>query len=87
MADKFSSSQASMISSGENAFGITGNDGADLAQVTRGLYVGASGNVKVTLVGGDTVTFVELAVGVIHPLRITRVWSTGTTATSIVGVY
>lgn len=72
----------------ENAFAVTPNNDADLAEDTRGLYVGVSGDVKVDLVGGSTeITFVNLAAGVIHPIRARRVYATGTTATSIVGVY
>lgn len=71
----------------ENAFAVTPNNDADLAEDTRGLYVGVSGDVKVDLVGGTTVTFVNLVAGVIHPIRARRVYATGTDATSIVGVY
>ncbi len=70
-----------------HAFSITPADGSDLANVTRGLYVGVSGDVSVVTLGGETVTFVGLAGGVIHPIRATRVRSTGTTATSILGVF
>jgi len=71
-----------------NAFAVTPNDSADLTHAARGLYVGASGDVKVDLVGGDTaVTLVGLAAGVVHPIRVKRVYSTDTTATSIVALY
>ena len=66
---------------------ITPNDSADLATSTRGIYVGVSGDLKVDLVEAGTVTFVGLAAGIIHPIRAQRVYSTDTTATSIVGVY
>ena len=87
MADGFGEWTAGLESPAEGGSAITPNDSADLATSTRGLYVGASGDVKVTLVGGDTVTFTGLAAGIIHPLRAERVFATGTTATSIVGVY
>jgi hypothetical protein len=66
---------------------VTPSDGSDLAVFTRGIYVGASGDVVVTTVGGNVVTFVGLAAGMIHPICARRIWSTGTTATDIVGVY
>lgn len=69
------------------AFDVTPNNSADLAIVTRGVYVGVTGNLKVDMANGDTVTFVGLAAGVIHPIRAQRIYATGTTATSIVGVY
>jgi allophanate hydrolase subunit 2 len=71
----------------ESAFAITPSDTVDLAHVTRGIYVGVTGDVKVDMVGGSTVTFVNLAGGVIHPLCVKRVYATGTTATNILGVY
>jgi len=73
----------------ERAFSITPNDSTDLTVPTRGICLAAAGDLKVTTLGGDTVTFSDgsLAAGVIHPLRVRRVWSTGTTATGIFGVY
>jgi len=75
--------------SAKGAFSITPADGADLAKVTRGLYVGVQGDVKVDMANDtDTaVVFTDLAAGVIHPLAVRRVYSTDTDATNIVGVY
>lgn len=87
MADNFSSWKAGLESPAEYAVAITPDNSTDLATSTRGLYVGATGDVKVDTVGGSTVTFVGLAAGVIHPIRARRVYATGTTATSIIGVY
>lgn len=87
--DPFSASQTdpSVTIPAVHAFSITGNDGSDLTFVTRGLYVGAAGDVKIDMLGGETVTFSSLSAGVIHPIRAKRVYSTGTTATGILGVY
>ena len=72
----------------EHAFAITPHDTNDLAYATRGIYVGATGDVKVDMLGGESaVTFTGLAAGIIHPIRATRVYNTDTTATNIVGVY
>lgn len=87
MADTFGRWGDGLTDPARFAVAVTPNDGADLATVTRGLYVGVAGNVKVDMADGDTVTFVALAAGVIHALRVARVYSTGTTATNIVGVY
>jgi hypothetical protein len=70
-----------------DAFAITPSDSVDLSANTRGVYVGVSGNLKVDMENGQTVTFVGLVAGVIHPLCVKRVYSTLTTATNIVGVY
>lgn len=53
---------------------------------TRGIYVGATGDVKVTMFDGSEVTFTGLAAGIIHPISATRVYATGTTATGVIGV-
>jgi len=66
---------------------ITPDDDVDLEKATRGIYVGVAGNLKVTLLNGDTVTYVNLAAGVTHAKQIVRVWDTGTTATNIIGEY
>lgn len=51
------------------------------------IYVGAAGNVKVTTAQGDEVTFVGLQAGAVIPVQVIRVWSTGTTATSLLRIY
>ncbi len=66
---------------------ITPNDTQMLSQVTRGLYLGTGGDVALMLAGGDTLTFKNLAGGIIHPLRVAKVLATGTTAQDIIGVY
>lgn len=77
-----------LVEPATNAVAITTSDSEDLVTATRGLYVGVTGNVKVDMLGGTTgVTFANLAAGVIHPLRVTKIYATGTTASSIVGVY
>ena len=47
------------------------------------LYVGGTGDVKVTTLDGDSVLFTALAAGVVHPILVKRVWSTGTDATGL----
>ena len=68
------------------AAAITPSDGTDLAAATRAINVSDPGYVKVTTVGGDTVTL-YVAGGVTFPLRAARIWATGTTATEIVGLW
>lgn len=52
----------------------------------RALYVGGSGNVKITDPQGNAVTFVGAVAGTILPVMAKRVWATGTTATNIIGL-
>jgi hypothetical protein len=70
-----------------HAFEVTVHDTNQLPFSTRGIYVGVSGDLKVETTGGETVTFVGLAAGIIHPIRVVQVYNTGTSATDIIGVY
>lgn len=67
-----------------SAFAIAPSDNTDLQEVTLNLYVSVAGAVKVTLQDGSTVTYPNLIAGR-HPLRVSRVFATGTTATGLVG--
>lgn len=69
-----------------DGFAITPNDTTDLPKLTRGLLVGTTGAVRVTMLSGAVLTLPSLAAGVIHSLQVTRVHSTGTTATGIFGL-
>lgn len=70
-----------------NAFAVTPADGSNLTRAARALFVGGAGDIKVDTLGGDTVTFTGVVAGSILPVRILKVYSTGTTATNIVAVY
>ena len=56
-----------------------------LAISTRALCVATSGLVQVTTVGGTTGTIYVMA-GAPFPVRVRRVWASGTAATGIVGL-
>ena len=66
---------------------ITPDDNADLARITRGIYIGGAGDLAVIMFDGGEVTFTALVVGVVHPLQIRRVKATSTTATLIIALY
>ena len=70
------------------AVSITANDSTDLVNVSRGLYVGSSGDIAVIL-ADDTAVVVIVGVGAgsILPLRVKRLRSTDTTASDIVALY
>jgi hypothetical protein len=88
MPDAYNNHARSLTGPLTNAVAITPHDSNDLAQTTRGLYVGVAGNVRVIFAGDtEAVTLTGLAAGMVHPFRVTRVLSTSTTATGIVGLY
>ena len=51
------------------------------------LYVGAGGDLKVTTVGGNDVTFVNIQDGSFLPIQVIKVFATGTTCTSILAIW
>lgn len=74
-----------ILAPGGDAFSITPSD-ADYFPKTRGLFVASATAVVVEMASGNVVTFTGLAAGVVHPLQVVRVLSTGTTATGIIGI-
>lgn len=64
---------------------ITKSD-ATVIPCTRAIYVGVTGDIKVTMVGGGVVTFKAVAVGIL-PVQVTQVWSAVTTATDMLALY
>lgn len=71
----------------ENAETVTPSNSVDITYVSRALYIGSTGDVKVDMKGGQTVTLVAVPAGAILPIRVTRVYATGTTASSIIALY
>lgn len=69
-----------------DGFSITPNDAADVQEVTRAVMVSTMGNLTCTLKGGSTMTLTSLVPGVMYPLRVIRILTSGTTATGIVGL-
>jgi hypothetical protein len=47
------------------------------------LYIGGAGNIKVTTIGGDIITFTAVPVGSVLPVQVIKLHSTGTTATLV----
>jgi hypothetical protein len=88
MSDPFATTSPGLGGPAGHAFAVTPNDGADLAVITRGLYVGTGGDLSLVLKGdAAAVSFAGVASGSVLPLRVARVRATGTTASDIVGLY
>lgn len=85
MTDTFKNHLAGLRDPIESATEVTPNDSTDLGVVSRAIYVGAAGNLRVTMLDQSVVTF---AAGEgWHPIRVSRIWATGTTASSIVACH
>ena len=87
MADIFEKNFTELESPVSNAVAITPNNSTDLAQTTRAIYIGGSGNLTVEMAGGGVdVTFTGLVAGIILPIRVIKV-KTSSTATNLVALY
>lgn len=87
--NEFEGTQKSVIQGASGCFLITPHDTNELTKVTRGLSFAAAGAIAVVMENGDDVIIPAgaLAAGIIHPIKIKKIKSTGTTATSLVGWY
>ncbi|SMD17129.1 hypothetical protein [Rhizobium sp. RU36D] len=86
MSDRFASFQPSQSGPAASAFAITPSDATELAEPTRGIYVGQGGDISVIMLAGEAVVLRSVAAGSILPLRVRRVQATGTTASHLVGL-
>ncbi len=84
--DRFKDFAIGLSSPAVGVEAIVPSDTEDLDEVTRAINVAGAGTVRVTTPDG-TVADVYVAAGIAFPLRAARIWSTGTTATAIRGLY
>jgi hypothetical protein len=71
---------------GGEAIVITSGDHA-LTYASRALWVGSGGDVKVDMLDGTALTFLGVSEGTLLPIRISKVYSSGTTASNMVAVW
>ena len=81
--DRFHPDSLEIVASIEDAYVVTPSDTVDLQYLTRSVYVGVAGDLKVTLKSGNDITYTNAHIGR-HFIRASRIWATGTTATGIV---
>ena len=67
MTDRFSNLAAGLESPASHGFAITPNDGADLPETTRAIFIGGPGTVSAVLSSGAELSFQGLACGTILP--------------------
>lgn len=85
--DNFATFASGLDAPCSHAAAVTPDDNTDLSYTTRALFVGGAGNVNLVTAGGETVTFTGVTAGSVLPVRVARVKSTSTTATSIVALW
>ncbi|WOI58424.1 hypothetical protein [Palleronia sp. LCG004] len=86
MPDKFADLTKGLSSPPTAIMSITPDDDRDLNQPTRAINVSSAGNLRVTTTEGTTGT-VFVGAGIAFPLRVVRIWATGTDAEGIKGLY
>ncbi|WP_299681643.1 hypothetical protein [uncultured Roseobacter sp.] len=85
MTDAFESYQTGLESPAVRLIPVTPSDTEDLTEASRAINVASDGALRVTTIGGTTAT-IHVAAGIAFPIRVSRVWSTGTTASGIVAL-
>lgn len=83
--DAFSTTSETLISPADNMAPVTPSDSVDLDYVTRALIIANGGVIKVSPMNGAAVTLTVPA-GVL-PIRVTRVWAAGLTASGITAIW
>jgi hypothetical protein len=68
------------------ALNVTPSD-TDYLPATKAIFVSVSGDLAVEMLDGTEVTFTGISASVFHPISVSRVLSTGTTATGIIAGY
>lgn len=85
--DVFSSHARGLTAPATRFFAITPSDSTDLPAKPRAIWVGGAGNLAVSNDQGDSQVLQGIAAGTLLPISPDRVRATGTTATSLIGLY
>jgi hypothetical protein len=85
MSDEFEDHQTGLTSPARAAAIVPSDSGA-LAQITRAIYVGQAGDLRLRMASSDVVTLMAVPAGALLPLRVAQVLATGTTAGALVGL-
>ena len=91
MVDQSHFSESAQQSPAANAIAVT-PDNTDFTQdqFTRGVYVGTTGDLGVRMAGnlGDVdVVFIAVPAGMLLPIRVKQIRTTGTTASNIIALF
>ena len=87
MAQDFGNMPETLESPISNAFAVTTSDVSDLTKPTRAIQVAVDGFVYADFLEEGTNVPVFCIAGIVYPYRLSRIYTTGTAATGIVGLY
>lgn len=76
-----------LSSPASHAAEVTPDNDNELDYITRGVYVGTTGNLRVKMAGGETVTIPTIPAGTTLAIRVIQIYATLTTASGIVAFW
>ncbi len=85
--DPFKDFTVTLTAPATNAAALTPSDTAALGTIPRAIYVGQGGDLALEMLGGQSVTLVNVQAGTVLALRARKVLQTGTTAQGIVALW
>jgi hypothetical protein len=71
----------------QSAVAITPSDSVNLVNPSLAIIATVAGTIKVDMLHTGTAITITLLAGVIYPLRVKKIYSTGTAATGITALY
>ena len=86
MTDRYAGYAGSLDDPASFCRNIAPSDSEPLPEVSRAIYIGAAGAVRLVDASGNIAVFEGLVGGSILPVRAQQVLSTGTTATCLVAM-
>lgn len=86
MADRYLGMSPSLSSPYIGGAAIPKSDTVPI-EVTRAIWVGGAGDLKVTYADGSVDTLQAVPAGTLLQIRVSLVWATGSTATKISALY
>ena len=87
MADTFGTQSSALDSPASGGEAVTPHASNNLAQVSRGIYVGGGGDVAAVLASGAVLVFSAVPAGTLLPIRCKRINAVNTTATLMLALY
>lgn len=75
-----------MTAPAQDAFAITPSNSANFNIAARAIYVGVGGDITLVTPANNVVLFVAVPQGTVLPVTCIRINSTGTSASSLVGL-
>lgn len=87
MTDRYAGTGVDLLGPADLAAAVTPSDTENLPIASKRLWIGSVGNVKLTTVGGSTVTYLAVPSGTYLLVRAQQVFATDTTAEDIIAEY